>query len=513
MEQLLWEKTWRAWHMIGIECVCKRLPPLEKFRVFLNRTPQTKDESDSFFSSVPSQAILIYLVQLFPPIYAWVRSKFTGTDFQEAAKILYTSLIMPVSKDMSPFLVPSHNEHMLNSLQKDILKSMASFFTKEDVFDHEDGGPQTLFGKKTELVDTNRRVELLGEGSATPLFPLVIAKLLRYGHLATTPSEMVGVYQGMPRPPIMAVNYVPFSVSATGLVVVLYCSSVEGGAVPISSSLTADCLKALHVPLKLKYRCVQPVVWMYSLDALLAILKSILPQVLSQGDANSQFWNELASIFEDFLFNDIPEGVELPMEKSSEYETHDIKLVEMIKRDILPTSTRAPKDFLEKLTAVLNRGSIHSIADHYEDSAVSARVPFRERFARSCFEALLQFSFLHSQDSNIDPTSQLALNALLERCKEVLAKFVHEERLSGQCPLPRSRMNEVSLVLKSVSVLISSLKEAQKSSTKVDKSIWKQVVLLFQHWCSVSRVFPWKSELPSRKSSASSLNSSNLNTS
>ena len=36
-----------------------------------------------------------------------------------------------------------------------------------------------------------------------------------------------------------------------------------------------------------------------------------------------------------------------------------------------------------------------------------------------------------------DPTSQLALNALLERCKEVLAKFVHEERLSGQCPLPR----------------------------------------------------------------------------
>eukprot|EP00731_Ephydatia_muelleri_P000653 Em0001g653a len=76
-------------------------------------------------------------------------------------------------------------------------------------------------------------------------------------------------------------------------------------------------------------------------------------------------------------------------------------------------------------------------------------------------------------------STELALNALLERCKEVLAKFVHEERLSGQCPLPRSRMNEVSLVLKSVSVLISSLKEAQKSSAKVDKSIWKQVVLLY----------------------------------
>ena len=35
------------------------------------------------------------------------------------------------------------------------------------------------------------------------------------------------------------------------------------------------------------------------------------------------------------------------------------------------------------------------------DATILARVPFREKFARSCFEALLQFSFLHSQDSNI----------------------------------------------------------------------------------------------------------------
>ena len=62
-------------------------------------------------------------------------------------------------------------------------------------------------------------------------------------------------------------------------------------------------------------------------------------------------------------------------------------------------------------------------------------------------------------------TSQLALNALLKRCEEVLRKYADDERLSGSCPLPRSRMNEVSLVLKSVTVLISSLKEAQKTST------------------------------------------------
>ena len=66
-------------------------------------------------------------------------------------------------------------------------------------------------------------------------------------------------------------------------------------------------------------------------------------------------------------------------------------------------------------------------------------------------------------------TSQLALNALLKRCEEVLRKYADDERLSGNCPLPRSRMNEVSLVLKSVTVLISSLKEAQKTSTANSK--------------------------------------------
>ena len=229
--------------MIGMECVCKRLPSPEKFKVFLGRIPQTKDESDNFFSNVPSQSVLIYLVQLFPVIYSRVRSKFTQSDFQEAARVLYTSLIMPVSKDTSPFLVPSYSKHMLNSLQKDVLKSMAAFFTREDVFDNEDTGPQTLFGKKTELVDTKRRVEVMVEQSATPLFPLVISELLRYGLLATNPPDMVAVYQGMPRPPIMAVNFVPFSLSAMGLMVILYSSSVEGKAAPVRLGLSVDCLK------------------------------------------------------------------------------------------------------------------------------------------------------------------------------------------------------------------------------------------------------------------------------
>ena len=33
--------------------------------------------------------------------------------------------------------------------------------------------------------------------------------------------------------------------------------------------------------------------------------------------------------------------------------------------------------------------------------------------------------------------SELALDSLLGRCSDVLAKYVEDEKLSGKCPLPR----------------------------------------------------------------------------
>ena len=38
---------------------------------------------------------------------------------------------------------------------------------------------------------------------------------------------------------------------------------------------------------------------------------------------------------------------------------------------------------------------------------------------------------------SVDATSQVALNALLERSREVLLQFTKDEALAGECPLPR----------------------------------------------------------------------------
>jgi len=82
----------------------------------------------------------------------------------------------------------------------------------------------------------------------------------------------------------------------------------------------------------------------------------------------------------------------------------------------------------------------HLCCDAWFSDTESSR-KLRESFAKSCFETLLQFSFVTrstgASNENDGTITQLAVLSLLDRCKSVLVKFVADERLSGKCPLPR----------------------------------------------------------------------------
>ena len=43
-----------------------------------------------------------------------------------------------------------------------------------------------------------------------------------------------------------------------------------------------------------------------------------------------------------------------------------MQVIELIKRDILPVSKQTPDEFLNRLTSILNRGSIHSATDNID---------------------------------------------------------------------------------------------------------------------------------------------------
>ena len=70
---------------------------------------------------------------------------------------------------------------------------------------------------------------------------------------------------------------------------------------------------------------------------------------------------------------------------------------------------------------------------------------------------------MRSQSSDV---SKLALGTLLKRCQEVLQNYVKDEKLSGRCPLPRSRMAEIAFVMRAISSLIGSLQARRDHMTQ-----------------------------------------------
>ena len=69
-------------------------------------------------------------------------------------------------------------------------------------------------------------------------------------------------------------------------------------------------------------------------------------------------------------------------------------------------------------------------------------------FSKTCFETLLRFSFVNTNDltnenGNTTQTNgegnltKMALTSMLNRCKEIINRFAHDERLNGNIPLPR----------------------------------------------------------------------------
>ena len=148
-------------------------------------------------------------------------------------------------------------------------------------------------------------------------------------------------------------------------------------------------------------------------------------------------WQELATTLEDFLFTENISSGELPIEAIQKDEMIDCQLIELIRDDILAHSGQLPRAFIRRILDILNRGSIYSNSfETFLDLDSSRRL--REEFSKICFETLLRYSFLHGSDAKDESSlNRMALNSMLDRCKEIIQRYAHDERLNGNIPLAR----------------------------------------------------------------------------
>lgn len=143
---------------------------------------------------------------------------------------------------------------------------------------------------------------------------------------------------------------------------------------------------------------------------------------------------------------------ELPLETIQHDEMIDCQVIELIRDDILTHAHLMPAQFVQKVLNILNRGSIYSSTfDNFLDLDSTRKM--REEFSKTCFETLLRFSFVNGTSNGLTSSStaettpgylngdtnlnKMALTSMLTRCKEIVQKYAHDEKLSGSVPLPR----------------------------------------------------------------------------
>lgn len=224
---VIWEKAWQAWHSIGIEFVCRRLPSAKLLGSLLRE--QKLEEIDD---AIPSQRFLDHLLRIFPLVFSRLKSKFSQVDYHTLSRVVHAALLMPISKDVSPFLVPSANENVLSVVQRLALECHMGVLTNEPIFSVNGVSEQhtLLPSKQSSVVDLQSPLRLTsGAADLVALCPAVLDELFRCSRLASDPPDLVRMTQGVAptQLSVMATNFAPFSVAATSLAVKLYRACME----------------------------------------------------------------------------------------------------------------------------------------------------------------------------------------------------------------------------------------------------------------------------------------------
>ncbi|PVD25080.1 hypothetical protein C0Q70_15578 [Pomacea canaliculata] len=392
----LWTAAWKVWVNIGTNAT---IPP-EK--------PEARGSGKVY---VPSQSFLTALLLTFPPLFQHTKGRFAATDLQQFSRVLHAALSVPVHGDASPFIIPSYPDVTITPLQDASLQAMDCLVKAVH------GGPPSLQAMYPALFD--QLLTCVTFGVQAPSYGTIQAKAF-------------GSIRG-PQVDWVTMNFVPFSEKVLWMIVDLYCGASNHQAV-IGAHVLQNIIRMLRLPLGLKYDCPSSSTWLHAVNALFAILSSGLPVARKHASEFKGMWSELASLFEDFLFTKHPSPPTLSMEDFQRDEGIDCKIVHLIRDDILPYASSVPNDFVVRVIDLLNKGSIHSaVSDTFVDTESIRKL--REDFAKTCFETLLQFSFVSkkSEEGNI---TRIAVLSLLQRCQEVVKKYVDDERLSGKCPLP-----------------------------------------------------------------------------
>lgn len=298
-------------------------------------------------------------------------------------------------------------------------------------------------------------------------------------------------------------NYIPFGEKALNVAVKIYLQCASDPIV-IEKNILLEIINTLKMPLSMKYKCMASSTWKLAITSLISILHVGLEIARKYPESFTDVWPTLSDTLDKFLF---PTSVCTIEDRGIDEivldESIDCQVIEMLRDEILPYADQTPQQFILDVVKILNKGSIHSAT--VRNSVYDAELKLREEFAKTCFETLLQFSFLsdlndmstelnESNDESAlnnnttkssdtvapNDVGHLAITALLKRFEEVLKKFTDDEKQSTKNSLPKYRLSEISFVMKAIATLIISMKKTPSAKCMFIFFIsLQQILILF----------------------------------
>ncbi|KAK6058177.1 hypothetical protein COOONC_04254, partial [Cooperia oncophora] len=148
-------------------------------------------------------------------------------------------------------------------------------------------------------------------------------------------------------------------------------------------------------------------------------------------------------------------------------ELAECQVVELVRSELLLHSSCLPPATVQRLIAILNRGSISQLDP--TDVLASDSHAQRVELARTCFDALLSTS-----NEGNGRLGNVAIASLLQRCSQVMNDFVRDWNGIGDLRLPRGRITEITSALQAVDSLIGRLAREPSQS-----ELYSQLVSLY----------------------------------
>lgn len=172
----------------------------------------------------------------------------------------------------------------------------------------------------------------------------------------------------------------------------------------------------------------------------------------------TRIWKEIADVYEIFLVGYCGRALSsnsLSVVALEADESLEMTILNTLGDIVLKLPIDTPLDVVERLISTLDRCASRTCSLPVE--TVELMPPHCSRFSLTCLQKLFSLSS-YSNEVNWNMTrsevSKISIMVLMNRCEYILSRFLTDENILGECPLPKARLEEIIYVLQELAQLL-----------------------------------------------------------